>query len=67
MTALSQAPDACCAVVPGGELLQAGLPNCAVYKAFNTVGDNLLADPDRLGTPVTMFFAGKLSSATISR
>jgi hypothetical protein len=29
-------------LVPAGELLQAALPGCAVYKAFNMVGAELM-------------------------
>eukprot|EP00878_Enallax_costatus_P013208 GHUV01013806.1.p1 GENE.GHUV01013806.1~~GHUV01013806.1.p1 ORF type:complete len:170 (+),score=44.95 GHUV01013806.1:1605-2114(+) len=42
----------------GGELLHAALPNSQVYKAFNTIGDNILGQPDAIGTPISMMFAG---------
>eukprot|EP00775_Hariotina_reticulata_P004733 gene4733-4983_t len=42
----------------GGELMQAGLPGAKVYKAFNTVGTSLMLQPDVLGTPISLMFAG---------
>jgi hypothetical protein len=40
----------------GGELLQEGLPDAQVYKAFNTIGTSLMKQPDALGRPISMMF-----------
>jgi 8-hydroxy-5-deazaflavin:NADPH oxidoreductase len=41
-----------------GEQLQRALPETRVVKALNFVSAQLMGDPDRLGTPTTMFIAG---------
>jgi hypothetical protein len=38
--------------------MQAGLPGAKVYKAFNTVGTSLMLQPDVLGQPISLMFAG---------
>jgi 8-hydroxy-5-deazaflavin:NADPH oxidoreductase len=42
----------------GGERLQRALPGARVVKAFNTVGNTLMVDPQLPGGPPTMFVAG---------
>jgi 8-hydroxy-5-deazaflavin:NADPH oxidoreductase len=42
----------------GGERLQRRLPGARVVKAFNTVGNSLMVDPELPGGPPTMFIAG---------
>ena len=56
MTLVACLLTSCCAA--GGELLQAALPSSHVYKAYNTLGDNIMVNPEVLGVPVTMLFAG---------
>ena len=42
----------------GGEHLQRRLPAAKVVKAFNTVGNALMVDPDLPGGPPDMLIAG---------
>ena len=42
----------------GGEALQLRLPDAQVVKAFNTVGNTLMVDPQLPGGPPVMFIAG---------
>jgi len=42
----------------GGEALQHRLPGAKVVKAFNTVGNTLMVDPQLPGGPPVMFIAG---------
>ena len=42
----------------GGERLQRRLPDARVVKAFNTVGNTLMVDPELPGGRPTMFIAG---------
>lgn len=42
----------------GGERLQQRLPDAHVVKAFNTVGNALMVDPQLPGGPPVMFIAG---------
>ncbi|WIA20789.1 hypothetical protein OEZ85_005149 [Tetradesmus obliquus] len=42
----------------GGELLQAALPTAHVFKAFNSMWTPLMQQPDALGQPISMMFAG---------
>jgi predicted dinucleotide-binding enzyme len=42
----------------GGEIVQRALPEARVVKAFNTVGNALMVDPDLPGGRPTMFIAG---------
>jgi predicted dinucleotide-binding enzyme len=42
----------------GGERLQHRLPEAKVVKAFNTVGNTLMVDPQLPGGPPVMFIAG---------
>ena len=42
----------------GGEALQRRLPEAKVVKAFNTVGNTLMVDPQLPGGPPVMFIAG---------
>jgi len=44
--------------VSGGEALQQRLPDANVVKAFNTVGNTLMVDPQLPGGPPVMFIAG---------
>ena len=44
--------------VSGGEALQLRLPDAQVVKAFNTVGNTLMVDPQLPGGPPVMFIAG---------
>ncbi len=44
--------------VSGGEALQERLPDAKVVKAFNTVGNTLMVDPQLPGGPPVMFIAG---------
>jgi predicted dinucleotide-binding enzyme len=46
------------ACATGGELLQEALPTAQVFKAFNTIGTPLMLQPDALGHPISMMFAG---------
>lgn len=46
------------ACTAGGELLQAALPTAHVFKAFNSIGTPLMQQPDALGQPISMMFAG---------
>lgn len=41
-----------------GEQVQRALPDSRVVKAFNTVGNALMVDPDLPGGPPTMFIGG---------
>src|SRR4051794_22404280 len=41
-----------------GEQVQRAAPGARVVKAYNTVGNPLMADPDLPGGPPTMFVAG---------
>ena len=41
-----------------GEQVQGALPDARVVKAYNTVGNALMVDPDLAGGPPTMFLAG---------
>jgi hypothetical protein len=48
---------ACCVLFldhTGGELLSAVLPDCHVYKAFNTCGTSVMAAVEEMGYPVQM-------------
>ncbi|CAI5490175.1 unnamed protein product [Closterium sp. Naga37s-1] len=47
----------------GGEELKKALPNAHVYKAFNTVGAELMVTPTLGGKPVAMLFAGSEDAA----
>ena len=47
----------------GGEQVQCALPDARVVKAFNTVGNALMVDPDPPGGPPTMFIAGEEEEA----
>jgi predicted dinucleotide-binding enzyme len=40
-------------------MLQEALPSAHVFKAFNTIGTPLMQQPDALGKPISMMFAGK--------
>jgi hypothetical protein len=43
----------------GGEVLAEALPDTYVFKAFNSVGSEMLGDAERLmGEPITMLYAG---------
>jgi 8-hydroxy-5-deazaflavin:NADPH oxidoreductase len=45
----------------GGEIVQRAIPGASVVKAFNTVGNGLMVDPDigsQPSEPPTMFIAG---------
>jgi predicted dinucleotide-binding enzyme len=42
----------------GGEQVQRTIPDARVVKAFNTVGNPLMVDPDLPGGPPAMFIAG---------
>lgn len=42
----------------GGEIVQRAIPGASVVKAFNTVGNGLMVEPDLPGEPPTMFIAG---------
>ena len=42
----------------GGERLQRLVPGAKVVKAFNTVGNGLMIDPELTGGPPVMFIAG---------
>ena len=44
--------------ISGGEALQGRLPQASVVKAFNTVGNTLMVDPQLPGGPPVMFIAG---------
>ncbi|MCW2601174.1 MAG: putative oxidoreductase, coenzyme F420-dependent [Frankiales bacterium] len=41
-----------------GERVQRAAPGARVVKAYNTVGNPLMVDPDLVGGPPTMFLAG---------
>ncbi len=41
-----------------GEQVQRAVPGARVVKAYNTVGNTLMVDPDLPGGPPTMFLAG---------
>ncbi|MGY1617136.1 NADPH-dependent F420 reductase [Geodermatophilus sp. SYSU D00691] len=41
-----------------GEQVQRAVPDARVVKAYNTVGNALMVDPDLTGGPPTMFIAG---------
>jgi hypothetical protein len=47
----------------GGEIVQRALPGARVVKAFNTVGNALMVDPDLPGGRPTMFIAGDDANA----
>ena len=47
----------------GGERLQERLPGANVVKAFNTVGNALMVDPQLPGGPPVMFIAGNDEAA----
>ena len=42
----------------GGEIVQRAIPGASVVKAFNTVGNALMVDPELPGDAPTMFIAG---------
>jgi predicted dinucleotide-binding enzyme len=42
-----------------GERVQRAVPETRVVKAYNTVGNTLMVDPDLPGGPPTMFIAGE--------
>jgi 8-hydroxy-5-deazaflavin:NADPH oxidoreductase len=42
----------------GGELVQSWVPQAFVYKCFNTVGFNIMADPNLEGRKSVMFYCG---------
>jgi predicted dinucleotide-binding enzyme len=42
----------------GGEIVQRAIPDAHVVKAFNTVGNGLMVDPQLPGSRPTMFIAG---------
>src|SRR5512135_1975406 len=42
-----------------GERVQRAVPNARVVKAYNTVGNTLMVDPDLPGGPPTMLLAGE--------
>src|SRR4051794_24776749 len=46
-----------------GEQVQRALPNAHVVKAYNTVGNTLMVDPQLPGGPPTMFLAGDYPDA----
>lgn len=46
-----------------GERIQRWLPSSRVVKAFNTVGNALMVDPDLPGGPPTMFICGNDTDA----
>src|SRR3954463_9423311 len=46
-----------------GERVQRAAPRARVVKAYNTVGNPLMVDPDLPGGPPTMFVAGEDSEA----
>lgn len=46
-----------------GESVQRTLPDARVVKAYNTVGANLMVDPQVAGGPPTMFIAGNDDAA----
>jgi predicted dinucleotide-binding enzyme len=51
-----------------GEQIQRAVPAAHVVKAYNTVGNTLMVDPDLPGGPPTMFIAGNddAAKATVS-
>jgi predicted dinucleotide-binding enzyme len=46
-----------------GEQVQRAVPQARVVKAYNTVGNTLMVDPDLPGGPPTMFIAGDSDEA----
>ena len=52
-----------------GEQVQRAVPGARVVKAYNTVGNALMVDPDLRGGPPTMFIAGDDAEAktTVTR
>jgi len=46
-----------------GEQVQRAVPGARVVKAYNTVGNTLMVDPDLPGGPPTMFLAGNDAAA----
>lgn len=49
-----------------GEQVQRCLPGSRVVKAFNTVGNTLMVDPDLPGGPPTMFIGGDDPEAKVT-
>jgi predicted dinucleotide-binding enzyme len=47
----------------GGEQIQRAIPDARVVKAFNTVGNALMVDPDLPSSPPVMFIAGEEEEA----
>lgn len=45
----------------GGEVLAAALPDAYVFKAFNTLGLELMKEPEINGIQLTLLFAGEFS------
>lgn len=44
----------------GGEVLAAALPDAYVFKAFNTLGLELMEKPEINGIQLTLLFAGEV-------